>query len=204
MNSLSQFPKNDNDEIRREKGYYIPLMIVITVCFGLIVFGSYLVTRIPDKLEELPEVTAEPIKEVPQEIIIETKEIDLEAMPAEERDDLLNAYDDYILAQIAMHEAGNQDVLGMAFVIMTVLNRCDYYDSTVEAIVTAKDQYAYPYFGKISDNAYLAIELAREYRYIFKPIAWFQTGEYPVYGEHAFKWGDHYFCYFSDWEEKVK
>ena len=192
MNIISKFPEKDN---RKEWWYIIPVGLMFTLClvgFGILV---YLILSLPDYFSESTELVGEPIQHVQEFVVPQTETIEEKPEP------VVHLTDDDILVAVAMHEAGNQDILGMAFVIMTILNRCDYYDATVEQIVTAPNQYAYPYYGAISHDAYIALDLAKEYRDIFKPIAWFQTGEYPSYGEHAFKWGDHYFCYIPEEEE---
>lgn len=203
-NILSQFPEENND-YRRGAGYYIPITIIAILLLAGFVFLGYFTMNLIDMAFEKEESIAEPLKIIEEPVIEEeiTQEVIeeiIEEVIEEESEPYVHMTDDDILAAVAMHEAGNQDVLGMAFVIMTVLNRCDYYDATVESIVSAPHQYAYPYYGKISDNAYLAIKLAREYRNTFPPIAWFQTGDYPAYGEPAFKWGDHYFSYIAESE----
>lgn len=199
---ISKFPEKDK-EIRTKWWYWLPVGASFVVCLiGIAVLG-YIVAGIPDRLEyyaEPVELKAEPIKQIVEVIPIEIEVVEEDPEPIPEPEPVVHLTDDDILAAVAMSEAGNQDVLGMAFVIMTVLNRCDYYDATVESIVSAPHQYAYPYYGKISDNAYLAIKLAREYRNTFPPIAWFRTGDYSAYGEPAFKWGDHYFSYIAESE----
>ena len=206
MNILSQFPEENND-YRRGAGYYVPITIIAILLLAGFVFLGYFTMNLIDMAFEKEESIAEPLKIIEEPIIEEeiTQEVIeeiVEEVIEEEPEPVVHLTDDDILAAVAMSEAGNQDVLGMSFVIMTVLNRCDYYDATVESIVSAPHQYAYPYYGKISDNAYLAIKLAREYRNTFPPITWFQTGDYPAYGEPAFKWGDHYFSYIAESEDK--
>ena len=201
---LSQFPKENND-YRRGAGYYIPITLLAILFLAGFVFLGYFTMNLIDMAFEKEVSIAEPLKIIEEPVIKEeiTQEVIeeiVEEVIEEEPEPVVHLTDDDILAAVAMSEAGNQDVLGMAFVIMTVLNRCDYYDATVESIVSAPHQYAYPYYGKISDNAYLAIKLAREYRNTFPPIAWFQTGDYSAYGEPAFKWGDHYFSYIAESE----
>ena len=192
MKIISNYPKNDNNEYRKGAGYYIPLVIALTCFLTGFITIAYLITTLPYYLSDTPQIEAEPIQ---QEFIVPEKKVE-----EEKPEPVVHLTDDDILVAVAMSEAGNQDVLGMAFVIMTVLNRCDYYNATVEQIVNTPNAYSYPYYGTVSHNAYIALDLAKEYRHIFKPIAWFQTGSYPVYGEPAFKWGDHYFCYIPDME----
>ena len=193
MNIISKYPDEDKT-VKRGWKYYVPLSVIMTLLFICMLALAFVICQLPDIFAEEIEVKGEPIQHV-QEFIVPQTEAE-----EEEPEPVIHLTDDDILAQVAMSEAGNQDILGMAFVVMTVLNRCDYYGATVETIVNAPHQYAYPYYGSVSHNAYTAVELAREYRHIFKPIAWFRTGKYSEYGEPAFKWGDHYFSYISDME----
>ena len=188
MNILSNFPKEDKEE--RKIKDYIPVIVFTVACFIAMLCLIWRVEQIPVELESVQaepiQVVAEPIKELPMELIVDVAEEVKEPVH-------IHMTDDDILAAVAMSEAGNQDVLGMAFVVMTVLNRCDYYGLTVDEVVNAPNQYSYPYYGKISHDAYRSVELAREYRDSFDNIMWFRTGTFHEWGEPAFVWGDHYF-----------
>lgn len=190
MNILSNFPEEDKNE-RNIRGY-IPVIAFAAACLLAMLALFWRVCQIPDELESL-ELMGEPIKTeaietktVPEDLIVDRIEEPAKTIR-------VAMTDDDALAAVAMSEAGNQGVLGMAFVVMTVLNRCDYYGLTVDEVLYASNQYAYPYYGEVSRDAYRAVELAREYRDSFDNIMWFRTGTFHNIGEPAFKWGDHYF-----------
>lgn len=200
MKIISNFPKEDKDETRKGLEYYFPVIAFMFACGLLMLALAWKVCQIPDELE-LIEVVGEPIEprpteqlepvSAPEELIVgKFEEVTKVVHVTPSEDDAL--------AAVAMSEAGNQDVLGMAFVVMTVLNRCDYYDLTVDEVLYAPNQYSYPYYGKISHEAYRAVELAREYRDSFDNIMWFRTGTFHDFGTPAFKWGDHYFSMMED------
>lgn len=65
--------------------------------------------------------------------------------------------DEEILAAVVMAEAGNQDMLGKVAVASVVLNRVDYYGTTVEEVVNEPNQFAYPYYGTVSEDCYRAV-----------------------------------------------
>lgn len=194
MNILSNFPK-ENKEERKIKDY-VPIIAFTIACFLAMLALIWRVMQIPEELESI-ELLGEPIKQ--QTEIVENKADvapdELIVGKIEEPEEIVRIAqtEDDALAAVAMSEAGNQGVLGMAFVVMTVLNRCDYYDLTVDEVLYAPNQYAYPYYGKVSHDAYRAVELAREYRDSFDNIMWFRTGTFHNIGTPAFKWGDHYF-----------
>ena len=186
---ISKFPSNDNNNMydgRRGPQYFVPMAIIITLLLiGFFWLGSLMIS-IPDYFGEMEELKGEPI---PKVIEVEEKEVE----PEPEKELVIHLTDDDILAAVAMSEAGNQDLLGKAFVILTVLNRCDYYGLTVEEVVNAPNQYSYPYYGIITAECYEAVGLARNYREIAPDIMWFRTKNYHNIGTPAFQWGDHYF-----------
>ena len=53
----------------------------------------------------------------------------------------LTEEDKELLMQIAQVEAGNQDVIGRALVILTVLNRCEKNNATVRQTIFAPSQF---------------------------------------------------------------
>ena len=187
---LSKFPKNDNnnlDDGRKGPQYFVPVLMFTGACLiAFLTFEWRIIAETADFLEAEPAVVGEPIQEIPIEETVEETEPERPIKP-------YYMTDDDILAAVAMSEAGNQDLLGKAFVILTVLNRCDYYGLTVDEVVNAPNQYSYPYYGSITAECYEAVGLARNYREIAPDIMWFRTGNYHNIGTPAFQWGDHYF-----------
>lgn len=204
MKIISNFPEENKEESTFKR--YFPVIAFMVVCFIAMLVLAWKICQIPEELEELgepikqiEEPVEEPIKEesgqvsAPEELIVGK---------IEEPTKVVHVYpsDDDLLAMVAMSESGNQGVLGMAFVVMTVLNRCEEYNLTVEEVLYAKGQYSFPYYGLVSHDAYRSVELAREYRDTFPKIMWFRTGTFHDIGEPAFKWGDHYFSAIAEEE----
>lgn len=183
---LSQFPKENNDEARKGFKYYFPLIAFMIACFLAMLALVWRVCQIPVEYEEL---IGEPI---PQTEVIEPKEASETEEPAQEVH--IGMSDDDLIAAVVMSEAGNQDLLGKVAVAMTVLNRADYFGLTIEEVVSAPNQYSYPYTGVITHECYRAVEIATENRDLFPDtMMWFRTGSYHSFGEPYEKIGDHYF-----------
>lgn len=187
MNIISNYPSNDNNENKGWK-YYLPLSVMMVLMFIGMVVLAYLVCSLPDYFTEDIEVIGEPLQHV-QEFVVPQAEAQEEAP-----EPVIHLTDDDILACIVMSEAGNQNMLGRVAVVATVLNRCDYYDMTVESVVTAPNQYSYPYYGKVDNEAYRAVEIARNSRDLFPAdMMWFRAGTYHNFGVPYMQIGDHYF-----------
>lgn len=191
---ISKFPEKDK-EIRTKWWYWLPVGVSFVVCLiGIAVLG-YIVAGIPDRLEyyaEPVELKAEPIRQIVEVIPIEIEVVEEDPEPIPEP--AVHMTDDDIIAAVVMSEAGNQDLLGKTAVAATILNRADYFNLTIEQVVNAKGQYSYPYYGKITDEAYRAVEIARENRDLFPAtMMYFRTGDYHNFGEHYNKIGDHFF-----------
>lgn len=186
---LSNSPEENKEEPKKQ--YYIAIIAFMVVCFIAFLVLAWKVLTIPDEMDELigepiPKQIEQPKTDSAPDELIYAKRDEVKVVR-------VTPSEDDVLAAVAMSEAGNQDVLGMAFVVMTVLNRCDYYGLSVDEVVYAPNQYAFPYYGAVSHDAYRAVDLAREYRDSFENIMWFRTGTFHDIGEPAFKWGDHYF-----------
>lgn len=208
MKIISNFPEENKDE--RGITDYIPVIAFTIACFLAMLALVWRVCQIPIEYEGLiGELIKETIEETPEEPVEETIEEPIEESqvieesfeylaeePIEIRNDILTVYDDYLMAQVVMHEAGNQEMIGKVAVVATILNRCDYFGLTVEQVVSSPNQYAYPYLGEISDEAYRAVEIARANRDLFpSTMMWFLPSGFPEYGEPYLKIQDHYFSY---------
>ena len=195
MNILSNFPKNDNkNNVRTGPGYYIPIAVVITLLLIGFFWLGYLMISIPEYFGEMEELKGEPI---PKVIEVEEKEVE----PEPEKEPVIHLTDDDIIAAVVMAEARNQEMVGKVAVAMTVLNRCDCWGASVETIVSAPNQYSYPYTGEITPEAYEAVRIARENRNLFpKGMMWFLPSGYPEYGHPYMQIQGHYFSYFTDEE----
>lgn len=111
----------------------------------------------------------------------------------------------YMLAALAMAEAGNQDLTGKKLVVDTVLNRVadpDFPD-TIEGVIYQKNQYSAVWNGQmrkylegreaITDDCFTAAneELIDQVDYA---AIYFNAGGWPEYGTRLYKYGDHYFA----------
>lgn len=184
MNIVSNFPENDN---RKEWWYVIPVGLTYAVCIAGFAILVYLIMSLPDYFTESIEVIGEPIQQVQETPQITEEQPD----PEEKPEPVVHLTDDDIIAQIIMHEAGNQEMIGKVAVAMTVLNRCDYFDLNVEQVTSA---YAYPYYGTITPDCYRAIEIARNNRDLFPAdFMYFNADGYHGFGQEYIQIQDHYF-----------
>ena len=99
-----------------------------------------------------------------------------------------------IIATIVAAEAGNQEMVGKVAVAMTVLNRASLWNKSIYAVATQKNQFCYPYYGKVSDDCYKAVDIAIKNRNLFpENMVYFRTKHYHTFGEPYMQIGDHYF-----------
>lgn len=99
-----------------------------------------------------------------------------------------------IIATIVAAEAGNQEMVGKVAVAMTVLNRASLWNKSIYSVATQKNQFCYPYYGKVSDDCYKAVDIAIKNRSLFpENMVYFRTKHYHTFGEPYMQIGDHYF-----------
>ena len=196
MNIISNFPEENKEEISFKK--YVPIIAFMTACFIAMVVLAWKICQIPEEIEELGEpIVYQPIEEI-EEPVEEPEEITQEVIE-EEPEVYVKMTDDDIIAAVVMSEAGNQDLLGKTAVAATILNRADYFGITIEQVVTAKNQYSYPYTGVITSECYRAVEIARENRDLFpETMMYFKTKSYHTFGEPYEQIGDHFFSYLKE------
>lgn len=130
---------------------------------------------------EARELVGEPIPEVlRKETVILSQEAQLS--------------DEDILARVVMAEAGNQELIGKVAVAATVLNRAEMRDQTVTQVVSAKNQYAWPYYGIVEAECYEAVRIAMTERDLFpRNMIYFRTEHYHKIGTPYIQIEDHYF-----------
>lgn len=193
MNILSQFPEGNKDEVRSGIKYYMPIIAFTTACLIAMALLVWKVSQIPEEIEELGEpIVYQPFEEI-EEPVEEPEEITQEVIE-EEPEVYVKMTDDDIIAAVVMSEAGNQEMVGKVAVAAVILNRCDYFDLSVEQVVSAKNQFSYPYYGKIDESAYKAVEIARKNRDLFDAnMLYFRTKHYHEFGEPYVIIGSHYF-----------
>ena len=161
---------------------------VIWLALILVTVGCAVIYIFTNPEEPIQALTATPIVTA-QEIIEEVEEV-----PEEEEPKAPIMSDADIIAMVVMAEAGNQDMLGKVAVASVVLNRVDYFGTTVEAVVNEPNQFSYPYYGTVSDECYRAVEIAEENRDLFPAeMLYFRAYKYHDFGTPYENIGDHYF-----------
>lgn len=190
MSILSKNSQNDNNDISDF------LLIAVGIVGILIIIIAYVIGH-PETLEEdVPEVKPEPIQiHEEAEIIVEDVVIEVADEPeAVEEEPQVHFTDDEIIAMVVMAESGNQPLIGKVAVAAVILNRCDYFDLTVETVVSAPNQFVYPYYGTVTDECYRAVKIARENRDLFDSrMMYFRNNKYHDFGEPYVQISDHYF-----------
>lgn len=171
-------------EFSVSEGMAILSLFAITTAVALV----YLFVLHPEEqaptLEATPIETAEEITEVEEEPEI-IEEVEGKAPIMSDED---------IIAMVVMAEAGNQDMLGKVAVATTILNRADYFGTTIESVITEPNQYSYPYYGTVTDECYRAVEIAQENRDLFPTsMMYFRTFKYHSFGKPYMVIGSHYF-----------
>lgn len=199
------------EEERRGIGYWVPISIVIGVSLFAIILLGINVTAIPERMEE---TLGEPI---PEEYMIreELTEVDESLNNLQLRHVVVGGPEaplmtdrDY-MAAVVMTEARGEKFIGKVAVAAVILNRAEEWNKTIQQIVEAEGQFAYPYTGVISASAYEAVDFALENRDLFpKNMLYFRSGHYhennnPYIDYHDYiQIGGHYFSTdgISEWD----
>ena len=101
-------------------------------------------------------------------------------------------YEIDVVAAVVESEARNQEMIGKVAVAATLFNRADATGRGVEVI--AREAYAYPYDGPISEESYRAVEIAMNNRDLFPAdMMYFRTEHYHNFGVPYMQIQDHYF-----------
>lgn len=211
---LSHFPRKDK---RMEEPNWESLPIVIIAIAGIIA-AVLIYNNIQSIItaEELPEVHATPIYIVEEPsgghetVEVETVEeiSEVAELPVEEtkRPTLT---DDEIVARVVHQEAKGERLLGQVAVAITVYNRCDYYNKTVESVVFEPNQFSYDPNVKPYDSCFRAVIIAKLIKDFIpdlfpKTMMWFQAGDYHRgndCGKPYIQIGNHYFNWLPESEE---
>lgn len=119
--------------------------------------------------------------------------------------DTVDAYDSYLLAKIAMAEAGNQDTEGKALVMLVVLNRAwgdNEFPDTVEDVIYNDGQFSPVLEGKFeqtipNNDCWEALEMVMQGWDESKGALYFESKSSSTWHEDnlkfLFKHQDHYF-----------
>ena len=106
----------------------------------------------------------------------------------------LTEEDKELLMQIAQAEAGNQDLIGRALVILTVLNRCEKNNATVRQTIFAPSQFYVSGMCPGDELTQEAMELVMHGWDESEGCLYFCSTGWNYYGaEHLFKHQDHWF-----------
>lgn len=119
--------------------------------------------------------------------------------------DTVDAYDSYLLAKIAMAEAGNQDTEGKALVMLVVLNRAwgdNEFPDTVENVIYDDGEFSPVLEGKFeqtipNNDCWEALEMVMQGWDESKGALYFESKSSSTWHEDnlkfLFKHQDHYF-----------
>ena len=160
-----------------------PLLIFLILIAALLTIVAMLAASTMGAEAKARELIGEPIPER-EEVYEETVVLSQEAQLTDED----------ILARVVMAEAGNQELIGKVAVAATVLNRSDMWDQTVLQVVSARNQYAWPYYGIVDAECYEAVRIAMAERDLFpRNMIYFRTSHYHKIGTPYIQIEDHYF-----------
>ena len=192
--------------------------IIIAISVVIACIGSYKAHRQSMQLRELPpevvieiEHPVEYVEVVPViEDVVETSELQDEIflpvdIPMLRDDTFVNlTYEEQnLLLDVAMAEAEGEDSVGKALVMITVLNRTEYFNAPIGEIIYAPSQFATGRMGiQPSEDCYEAVGMVvdgwdeswieGDWDHSMK-VLWFSNNGYPAYGEPMFQYGGHYF-----------
>ena len=171
--------------------------VFVAGCTAIAVMGSYRSHRYSIQ-ESAPEVVAERITNVEYvEMPSDTYDVQIPAeTPIVRTSSFVNlTFEDMdLLEQIAMAEAGNQDVVGKALVMCVVLNRADKHGMSIRDVIFSPDQFATAGMCRGDDGCHEAIAMILDGWDESQGALYFCSEGWNYYGdEHLFKHGDHWF-----------
>ena len=147
----------------------------------------------PAPAQEAPETVNADVDDVNAEIDVQGVETPANALN-------LSEYDEYLLLNIMMHEAGNQGVIGQALVGRCVINRMQdpagRFGNSIEAVLTQPHQ-----FGPLSEicryepnaDSYAALELLESGWDESQGALFFESGAGFSWATFLFQYGGHRF-----------
>jgi len=196
---LSQFPEERNKNKKKDITNDISIAVAIFIVFiALIGVMAVIYCGTEDPIPEL-----EPVPIEFEETLTEIEESEPpEIIPVKE------AFysDEELIAKVVMAEAEGEILIGKVAVAATILNRCDYYNKSVQEVLDEENQYA-PYKNEVANAECLrAVEIAKSCRDLFpSTLMWFRTGKYHEFSDKRvkdfMKIGNHYFSYLDLGEE---
>lgn len=98
-----------------------------------------------------------------------------------------------LLVRISMSEAGNQDTIGKALIMLCVLNRCERTGLSVRQVIYSPHQFAVKGMCAGNEDAYKALELILSGWDESEGATSFRTLHYHPWGTPLFQHQAHYF-----------
>ena len=191
-----------------KKDYFeIILGLIAFVLFSITFFKNVFLFKpqIETKPVELQSVEISPVEEEEEIYFFEEEDYEIPVIH-------LNNYyhltfeEQELLQQIAMAEARGEDAIGQALVMRAVINRYEMNNSSIREEIFKDGQFYVIGFGHYvpndENNKALAMVLdgwnetmleTEEEWDRTKKVFYFGADGYPVYGEHAFRYGGHWF-----------
>lgn len=177
------------------------LMFVFLLVFSFVIRKTYEAHTTPKTIErdaptiigevvELSYPEEEPIREIP-EVRFTSFEDEFAVKPLIRN---LTEEDKELLRRIAQAESGNQDVIGRALVMLTVLNRVEKNGDTVRQTIYAPNQFYTKGMCNGDELTEEALELILSGWDESEGCIYFCSTGWNQYGStHLFQHGDHYF-----------
>lgn len=124
--------------------------------------------------------------------------------PEPDTDEVVLPYANRMLAGLVEAEAGNQDEYGKRLVVDTVLNRVNdpQFPDTIVDVIYQPYQFSVVENGQFQKYIDGRLEIPEEnYEIVAEElidqadydVVFFQSSGWSPYGQHAYKYGDHYF-----------
>lgn len=141
----------------------------------------------PEIIYERVEVPVEKVVTVEVEKVIKTDRLVEIQLTEDEKKEI---------AGTVYAEANNEDMIGKRLIVDVILNRVGKkgFAQDVHGVVNQDNQFCKSKY--YTEDCMKAVEYEMYERLDYE-IAWFRTGTYHTYGEHAYQHGRHYFSKFK-------
>lgn len=170
-------------------------IVIIAVAVIVLIIGLYHVLNIKVDTQE-PELEAKPI---PEETVLIEESVSIEQKAAPEISDR------EMIARVVMAESRGEKFIGKVAVAAVVLNRSRTWNKSVKEICEAEGQFDYPFYGKVSNSCYEAVDYAMQHRDIFpKNMLYFRNKQYHDFADPYIQIGNHYFSTDGDPEWEIE
>lgn len=182
-------------------------MVTVIACVGSYKAHSFAIQEKPVSESYVPERFCE-IEYVEIPMVVVEEEQTFSEVPLIRTSAYVNlTFEEMdLLEHIAMAEAEGEDTIGKALVMITVLNRSRHDGKSIYDVIYRQGQFAtHRMYIEPTDDCHEALAMVMDgwnekdiefesglEEYV--PIRWFSADGYPIYGQHCFKYGGHYFC----------